>query len=82
MAISPGQMTAIGRGIQNYNADIWEKEAPKIAAKCQLAKFTQNKELQDYLLATHDKELIEDVPVTTFGVLAFLCMTPWSWQMG
>ncbi len=59
MGILPGQMKVIGRGIQNYNADIW---APEIAAKYQHAKFTQNKEFQDYLLATHDKELIEASP--------------------
>ncbi len=76
MAISPGQMKAIGRGIQNYNADIWAKEAHEIAAMCQHAKFTQNKDLQDYLPATHDKELIEAAPSDHLWGIGISIMTP------
>ncbi len=57
--ISPGQMKALGRNIQNFKVASWEKFAPEIALKCQHAKFSHNESLKEYLLATNHKILME-----------------------
>ncbi len=61
-AIFPGQMKALGRNIQNFNAASWETFALEIPSRCQNAKFSQNESLKEYLFATNHKILMEAVP--------------------
>lgn len=44
----------------------WDKVKVSVMEECVLAKFTQNHDLREKLLATKDAELIEDSPIDWF----------------
>lgn len=50
---------ALGRGVQGYNEVVWNGVRQVIIYKGLLAKFSQNKELKEMLLATGDSILAE-----------------------
>lgn len=56
------EVKALGRKVKNYNDEVWSKERIKVVYDGNLAKFTQNKKLKDYLLSTKDKVLVEASP--------------------
>ena len=58
------QMTIkkLGRQVRGYDDDIWKHERFNVVVKGNLAKFSQNVKLQDYLLSTGDKILVEASP--------------------
>ncbi len=63
---SPGQMKALGSNVKGFNSAAWATCVENVATKCQLEKFSQNKELRDYLLSTESKSLIEASPKDSF----------------
>lgn len=59
---NPAAHKKYGRMVVNYDNDIWNRIRKDVVVKGNLAKFSQNQELKDYLLATGDKILVEASP--------------------
>ncbi|MDX7999297.1 NADAR family protein [Xenorhabdus sp. Reich] len=62
-AKNPGAAKAFGREICGFNQSIWDECRLKIVIEGNLAKFSQNKSLAEFLLNTGDKILVEASPV-------------------
>lgn len=62
MSTSPKEVKQLGRQVKNFNEDVWKKERYKIVKKGNMAKFSQNVELKNYLLSTENKVLVEASP--------------------
>lgn len=62
-AKNPGAAKAYGREIRGFNQSIWDEHRLKIVIEGNLAKFSQNKPLSEFLLNTGDKILVEASPV-------------------
>jgi ribA/ribD-fused uncharacterized protein len=58
----PKQQKTYGRAVKNFDDKSWNKVADDIVYKANLAKFSQNLELKERLLATGDKEFVECSP--------------------
>ncbi len=59
---TPGEMKVLATRISNFNANCWVQTTHKIANKYHHAKFIQNSQLADSLLATGNTELVEASP--------------------
>ena len=53
------EIKKLGRKVRNFNENTWEKSRYKIVINGNHLKFTQNKELKDFLIATNDSILVE-----------------------
>ncbi|MDX7986002.1 NADAR family protein [Xenorhabdus sp. 12] len=62
-AKNPGAAKAYGREIRRFNQSTWDEHRMKIVIEGNLAKFSQNKPLAEFLLNTGDKILVEASPV-------------------
>ncbi len=58
----PKEQKALGRAIKNFDKDKWEAVCREIVYEGNYAKFTQNPDLKDALLATGNKEIVEASP--------------------
>ena len=59
---NPKEQKAIGRKVKNFDADIWSPISREVVYTGNLAKFSQNKDCLDELLATGDKIIVEASP--------------------
>ena len=55
----------LGRMVKNFDGFIWDKYRCEVVKRGNLAKFSQNDKLMDYLLGTGDKILVEASPKDT-----------------
>jgi len=55
----PREQKTLGKLVRNFNDKKWVDICKKIVYNGNLAKFSQNSELKDYLLSTGDKEIVE-----------------------
>ena len=62
-ASTPGEAKAIGREIKGFNEEKWLKYRFKIVVNANLAKFSYNSELKQFLINTGDRVLVEASPV-------------------
>ncbi|EKT63047.1 NADAR family protein [Providencia burhodogranariea] len=62
-APNPGAAKAFGREVRGFKQDIWEAHRFDIVVSANLAKFSQNAELQQFLLNTKERVLVEASPV-------------------
>lgn len=60
---NPGEVKALGRKIQAYDEDIWQQHRFDIVVQGNLAKFSQNQQLKDFLCSTSARVLVEASPV-------------------
>lgn len=60
---SPKTHKALGRKVSGFNEGLWNKERERIVYEGNHAKFTQNPELLEALLATAGTELVEASPL-------------------
>lgn len=58
----PKKIKALGRKVKDYNDEVWDSYKRYVVKKANLAKFCQNKELKEFLLATGDAVLVEASP--------------------
>jgi ribA/ribD-fused uncharacterized protein len=58
----PREHKALGRKVKNFDDAIWKRERVRIVTAGNRAKFTQNPELLDALLATKGTTLVEASP--------------------
>lgn len=56
------EVKQLGREVKNYVDDIWVKERIKVVYDGNMAKFSQNEGLKNYILHTNDKILVEASP--------------------
>lgn len=59
---SPREQKAIGRTVANFNENQWNKVCKEIVHRGNLAKFTQNLDLQKVLFATKGTTIVEASP--------------------
>lgn len=60
---NPARIKKFGREVRNFNDVIWKKERFGIVVNGNIAKFSQNPELKDFMLSTEDKILVEASPM-------------------
>ena len=60
---NPGDAKKLGRMIQNFNELLWNQNRFQIVVQANLAKFSQNQALKEFLLATDSRVLVEASPV-------------------
>lgn len=60
---SPGEAKAVGREVLGFEQELWNEERFKIVVNANLAKFSQNSELRQFLLNTGNRVLVEASPV-------------------
>ncbi len=61
----PKEIKALGKKVKNFNQTVWDKAKYSIVLNGNYYKFTQNKEMRDFLLSTGDKILVEASPLDT-----------------
>lgn len=58
----PGKVKALGRQVKGFNDELWNKHRFDIVVRGNLAKFSQNEALKEFLLATKKRVLVEASP--------------------
>lgn len=58
-ATNPRDHKALGRQVQNFDADVWNQVAREIVYEGNVAKFTSTDTFKQYLLGTEDLYLVE-----------------------
>ena len=64
-AKNPREQKDLGRKVNKFNKNIWDKNCKKIVYDANYAKFTQNETLKKELLSTKGKLLVEASPYDT-----------------
>ena len=59
---SPAKIKKYGRQVKNYDGDEWDKVKFDIVVQGNILKFSQNKELKEFLINTENKILVEASP--------------------
>ncbi len=62
-AKNPAKAKKLGRMVENFNEDTWNQNRFQIVVEANIAKFTQNKQLGQYLKSTCPRILVEASPV-------------------
>ena len=62
-AQTPGKAKALGRKVEGFKPDIWDAEKIRIVVKGNHHKFSQNKDLGEFLLGTGKRVIVEASPV-------------------
>ncbi len=58
----PTEYKALGRQVRNFDPNVWEANKVRIVREGNMAKFSQNEELKEYLLSTGTSILAEASP--------------------
>lgn len=61
-AEDPGKAKHLGRTIKGFSENLWKKKRFDIVVSGNMAKFSQNSKLSDYLLNTDSRVLVEASP--------------------
>ena len=59
---SPGEAKKLGRQVKGFDPEIWDLHKYEIVKQGSLHKFSQNKEMKNYLLTTKNRVLVEASP--------------------
>lgn len=59
---NPKQCKILGRKVKNFDGEVWNKNCIDIVSYGCYLKFSQNKNLKEFLLSTGDKLLVESSP--------------------
>lgn len=84
-AKSPGQAKAFGRMVNGFDEDVWVKYRYEIVRRGNMAKFGQNPALQEFLLSTKNRILVEASPVDSIWGIGLSqenehCQNPLKWK--
>jgi ribA/ribD-fused uncharacterized protein len=84
-AETPKAAKELGRRVKGFDETAWEAERFQLVIKGNLAKFSQNLNLQSFLLTTGEKVLIEASPVDRIWGIGLsatdeLAMNPERWR--
>ena len=58
----PDEAKKLGRMVRNFDQNIWEQNCQKIVANGNFLKFSQHKELEQFLLNTNERIIVEASP--------------------
>lgn len=58
----PGKVKALGRQVSGFRDELWNQHRFEIVVQGNYAKFSQNAELKEFLLATKKRVLVEASP--------------------
>ena len=61
-ASSPNEVKKLGRKVKNFDDKIWSENAFDAVVRGNMAKFSQNHKLKEFLLSTKKKVLVEASP--------------------
>lgn len=61
-APDPAAAKALGRAVRQFDAEVWQRVRFEVVVQGNLAKFSQNPALRDFLLNTGEKILVEASP--------------------
>ena len=75
-AFDPSVQKSWGRKVKHFDKDKWEKIARDVVYKANYAKFTQNDDRQQQLLATGDKIIVEASPYDCIWGIGMRCDDP------
>ena len=75
-AKSPAEAKKLGREIKGFVPEAWEEHKYDIVQTGNYHKFSQNWELQQFLLATNDRVLVEASPVDTIWGIGLAADSP------
>ena len=70
-ADTPKEAKELGRKVRNFDTSAWAEVRSQVVEAGNLAKFSQNRELGEYLRATGDKVLVEASPVDLIWGIGF-----------
>lgn len=81
----PKEYKALGRAIANFDETLWNEKKVDIVLEGNMAKFSQNKELKQYLLNTKSKIIVESSPYDKIWGIGLAkdhenAMNPALWQ--
>lgn len=62
---NPMDMKKLGRRVRNFLPYVWDNNCQDIVKRANLAKFSQNPKLKEFLLSTGDKIIVEASPNDT-----------------
>lgn len=62
-ASHPNEAKKLGRQVEGFNNELWNQHRFDIVVNGNMAKFSQNPELAEFLLATKNRVLVEASPV-------------------
>lgn len=62
---NPKEQKRLGREVKNFDPKVWDEHKFSVVYIGNYAKFTQNKQLQDALLATGETTMVEASPLDT-----------------
>jgi len=65
MANTPAEAKALGRKVQGFDDEVWNRERFGIVVRGNVAKFSQHDDLKQYLKNTKKRILVEASPVDT-----------------
>ncbi|MEM9720368.1 MAG: NADAR family protein, partial [Bacteroidota bacterium] len=60
---SPGEAKKLGRQVRNFDPSTWESKRCEIVVRGNYLKFSQHKPLQEFLLNTNNRIIVEASPV-------------------
>ena len=60
---SPAQAKKFGRNVTGFNPELWDDNKLEIVTKANMAKFSQNQEMKEFLINTNKKVIVEASPV-------------------
>lgn len=60
---TPAEAKKLGRTVKGFDDRVWEDARFEVVVRANLGKFSQNSSLQDFLLGTGDRVLVEASPV-------------------
>ncbi|MCJ8313236.1 MAG: NADAR family protein [Saccharospirillaceae bacterium] len=85
VATNPGAAKALGRQIKKFDNDIWLQHRFEIVINANVLKFSQNKELKEFLLKTKDRVLVEASPVDNIWGIGLAAdninsQNPYNWK--
>lgn len=60
---NPGEAKALGREVLGFNQVLWDKKRFEIVVNANLAKFSQNHDMREFLIKTGSRILVEASPV-------------------
>ena len=61
-AIHPKQCKALGQRVRHFSQTVWDEKKSQIVIDGNVAKFSQNPKLKDYLIKTGERVLVEASP--------------------
>jgi len=76
VAATPAEAKKLGRGVRNFQDSLWLAERFGIVVNANMAKFSQNPLMAEFLLGTGDRVLVEASPVDSIWGIGLATDSP------